>query len=130
MASANVTIVWSVDGSSQESTSFTKTDEGAITVLDVDDLAVPVTDRLYTIAIDVSQIKFIIMLASEDCTVEINSSSSPAPSISLKADEPYLWWVNAPWVNVLTTDVTALYLTCAVTGTIDFTLRGIFDPTP
>lgn len=130
MASANCTIVWSVDGSSQESTSFTKTDEGVITVLDVDALATPVTNRLYTIAIDVSQIKFIVMLASEDCTVEINNSTTGTPTINLKANEPYIWWVNSPFTNLLDTDVTALYLTCAVTGTINFTLRGIFDPTP
>jgi hypothetical protein len=130
MATANCTITWSVDGSSQEQTSFSKTDGGTIAVLDVDALAIPVTNQLYNLAIDVSQIKFILMIASADCTVEFNNSSSGTPTVSLKANEPYLWWVDAPWVNVLNVDVTALYLTAAGSGTMNFTLRGIVDPTP
>jgi hypothetical protein len=130
MATANCTITWTVDGSSQEQTSFSKTDAGTIAALDVDALAIPVTNQLYNLTIDVSQIKFIVMIASADCTVEFNNSSSGTPTVTLVANEPYIWWVNAPWTNVLNVDVTALYLTAAGSGTMNFTLRGIVDPTP
>lgn len=122
--------MWSVDGSSQESTTFSKTEEGAIPVLDVDSLAVPQTNKQYTIAIDVSQIKFIVIVANQDCTVKANSSGSPDFTLNLKANEPFLWWVNAPWTNPMSADVTSVYVTCAATGTMDLTIRGITDPTP
>ncbi len=130
MASSNFTAIWSVDGSSQESTSFTKTDEGTVPVIDINSLATPCTNTFYTLSIDVSQIKFLVIVANADCTLKFNSSGAPTPTMTLKANEPYLWWVNAPWVNVLTVDVTGVYITNAATGTMDLTIRGIVDPTP
>ncbi len=130
MATSSCTMTWTVDGSIQESTTFTKTDEGTVPVIDINSLSIPQTNLFYTLSIDVSQIKFLVMVATADCTVKVNSSGAPTPTITLKANEPYLWWVNAPWVNVLTVDVTGIYITAAGTGTMDFTVRGIVDPTP
>lgn len=131
MANANFTMVWSVDNSSQESTSFTITDSGVIPVLDVNDLTTPVTNSQYVCAIDVSQLKCFVIVATEDCTLKANSSGSPDFTLTLKADKPLLWWENCGYTNLMTTDVTSFYLTCAATATdFDLTLRGIYDPTP
>lgn len=130
MATANCTVIWSVDGSSQESTTFSVTEDGTIPVLDINSLTVPCTNTQYTIAIDVSQTKFIVVVANQDCTLKANSSGSPAFTLTLKANKPYLWFLNAPWTDVMSADVTSFYLTCAATGTIDVTIRGIYDPTP
>ena len=132
MATSNCTVVWSVDNSSQESTTFSFTDSGAIPVLDVNDLSTPVTNTLYACAIDVSQFKFIVICATEDCTLKANSSGSPDFTLTLKADKPYLWWENCGYTNLMTADVTTgFYLTCAATATdFNLTMRGIYDPTP
>lgn len=129
MATANCTVTWSVDGSSQESTTFSKTEEGVLNAIDVNSLAVPCTNSQYLLNIDVSQIKFIVIVATEDCTLKANSSGAPDFTLTLKADEPLLWWVNNPHTNLLTADVTKFFVTCAATGTMDLTLRGIYDPT-
>lgn len=124
-----VNISWSVNGSDYVRNVVTKTQDAEVSI---DDLAVtmPVTDKQYIIAIDVSALEFIGIVCSKDATLETNSASSPANTITLKADEPYLWWKNAPWVNVLTTDVTAFFLTVAGTGTFDFQVNLLQDPTP
>lgn len=124
-----VNISWSVNGSDNVRNVVTKTQDAEVSI---EDLAVtmPVTDKQYTIAIDVSALEFIGIVCSKDATLETNSSSSPANTITLKADEPYLWWKNAPWVNVLTTDVTAFFLTVAGAGTFDFQVNLLQDPTP
>lgn len=131
MATATITTSWTVDGSTPESTTFAFSDSGAIPVLDIDNLSTPVTNTLYACAIDVSQLKFIVILATEDCTLKANSSGSPDFTLTLKADKPYLWWENCGYTNLMTADVTSFYLTCAATATdFDLTIRGIYDPTP
>ena len=131
MATSNCTVVWSVDNSSQESTSFAFTDSGVIPVIDIDDLTTPVTNTQYVCAIDVSQIKFIVIVATEDCTLKANSSGAPDYTLTLKADKPLIWWEGCGYTNLLTTDTTSFYLTCAATATdFDLTIRGIYDPTP
>lgn len=129
MATANCTVLWSVDGSSQESTTFAITEDATLPVLDINSLTSPCTNSNYIHVIDVSQIQYIVIVANQDCTLKANSSGSPAFTLTLKANKPYLWWVNCGFTNLLTTDVTSWYLTCAATGTIDVTIRGIYDPT-
>lgn len=131
MATSNCTVTWSVDGSSQEQTTFSFTEAGALPVLDIDDLTTPVTNTNYVCAIDVSQIKFIVIVATEDCTLKANSSGAPDFTLTLKADKPYLWWTDCGYTNLMTADVTSFYLTAAGTATdFDLTIRGIYDPTP
>lgn len=131
MATSNCTVVWSVDGSSQEQTTFSFTDTGALSVIDIDDLTTPVTNTQYVWTCDVSQLKFIVIIATEDCTIKANSSGAPDYTLTLKADKPYIWWYQCGWTNLLTTDTTSIYLTCAETATdFDLTIRGIYDATP
>lgn len=132
MATSNCTVTWTVDGSSQENTTFSFTESAALSVIDINDLTTPVTNTLYVWTCDVSQLKYIVIIATEDCTLKANSSGSPDWTITLYADKPYLWWYQCGWTNLMTADVTSgLYLTCAATATdFDLTIRGIYDPTP
>lgn len=124
-----VNISWSVNGADNVRCVVTKSQDAEVSI---EDLAVtmPVTDKQYTIAIDVSALELIVIMCTKDATLETNSAGSPADTITLKAKEPYIWWKNAPWVNKLTTDVTAFYLTVAGTGTFDFHVAALQDPTP
>lgn len=86
-------------------------------------------DKLTTLTLDVSQIKSLYMCATVDCVIETNSTSSPADTITLVANEPLIWTENMPGLTCpLDTDVTAIYATNsdAVAGTVE--IRVAFNP--
>ena len=95
-------------------------------------VAVPPTtsDQLVNFALDVGQIKAIYMKSNVDLTVETNSSSAPDDTISLLAGIPYIWYTGSYFTNLLTTDVTALYLSNAGAVAAAFELEVVHDSTP
>lgn len=68
-------------------------------------------DQEYAITVDVSQLKYLYILTSNDCTIETNSSSSPVDTITSKAGVPYLWTHGSGIPNPLGTDVTKIFVT-------------------
>jgi hypothetical protein len=95
-------------------------------------IAVPdsTTDLLVNLEVDVSQIQVIVMMSDQALTVETNSSSAPTDTISLLANKPWIWHPNSYDANLLTTDVTALYLTNSSGSAATFELELIHDATP
>jgi hypothetical protein len=89
-----------------------------------------VTDQLIVISIDVSQIKSIYILSTQDLTLETNNSGAPVDTISLVANMPYIWTTDSYDTNKLGTDVTAIYLTNSSGATATFDLRCVYDSTP
>ncbi|HUT88739.1 MAG TPA: hypothetical protein VMY37_04540 [Thermoguttaceae bacterium] len=93
------------------------------------------TDKLVNLAIDVSQLKYIYLKSDQDLTFETNDSDAPehpvGNTIELKAGNPYIWHTGYYYTNLLTVDVTKVYLTNA-SGTLTATLeiRGVEDATP
>lgn len=86
------------------------------------------TDLLIACVIDVSQLKSIYMLASQNMTIETNSATVPGTTIVLDANEPYVWHSDSPQANPFgSTDVTALYVTNTTAGDLD--IRALIDPT-
>lgn len=127
---AEINVSWTLGGSDAVRTKVSRTEDASTSIKDLA-ISAPVTDRSYTgVSIDVSEIKSIVVMCTKDATLETNSGSSPANTITLKANEPYIWWSNAPWVNKFTTDVTAMFLTVAGTGAFDFHCIVLQDPTP
>lgn len=125
-----MTVSWSINGAESTRTIVSKTQDAEVAIKDIA-ITGPVTNKAYTgLAIDVSAIEMISIMCSKDATLKTNSSGSPDNTLTLKAGEPYLWWKNAPWANALTVDITALYLTVAGTGTTEFELACLQDPTP
>ena len=94
------------------------------------DVAGSVTDQLVNFALDVGQIKAIYMKSNVDLTVETNSASVPDDTINLLAGIPYIWYTGSYFANLLTTDVTALYLTNAGAVAAVFELEVVHDSTP
>lgn len=93
-------------------------------------VTVPIAnDQLYALALDVSQVKAVFLLSDQDLLLETNSSSSPANTLSLKANVPYIWYTNKPQALVFTTDITALYLTNASAAVATLKLEILVDPT-
>ncbi len=72
------------------------------------------TNTLVTLAITVANIQSFIFLASADTTLKVNSTSSPAPTIALKAGRPLIWAKSdGYYTNLLATNITpGIYVTC------------------
>lgn len=88
------------------------------------------TNLLMALELDVSQIRGCYMLCDRDVTLKTNSSGSPANTINLKAGIPYIWYTNKYNALLLTTDVTALYVTLAAGAAARLQLEFLVDPTP
>lgn len=84
-------------------------------------------DQEYAITIDVSQLKYLYILASNDCTVETNSSSSPVDTITPKAGVPYVWTYGSGVTNPLGTDVTKIFVTNGAASVATFKMRVGLD---
>lgn len=86
------------------------------------------TDLAHPIAIDVSQLVVCGIYASAAMTLETNSGSSPAETISLAAGEAIVWSTGDN-DKPLNTDVTAIYVTSTAGGTLKL-VAGYSDATP
>ncbi len=86
------------------------------------------TDLLVNLAIDVSQIQSIYMKSDQDLTVKTNDSGAPDNTLNLLADQPYIWWSGCLFTNLLTVDITALYLTNTAAATLE--IEVVVDSTP
>lgn len=127
MPSHNFTLAWSRSG---ESISKTVT----VTADSEYNADIPLTasqaDEQVAATLDVSEIKSIFISSDVDVTLETNSSSAPDETLSITADEPFVWRTGSGVVNPLETDITALYLTNgdATAGTVK--IRILYDGTP
>lgn len=90
-----------------------------------------VSDALVALALDVSQVKSIYLQATGgSLTLETNSSSSPAATVTLPDGLPVVWTTDSGTTNPFgSTDVTALYVTNAGANAVQLEMRILFDPT-
>lgn len=94
------------------------------------DVTVPALSTNYVMAatIDVSQMKSLYLYSSVDLTLETNSGSSPAATVSLLAGKAKIWAHDSGETNPFgSTDVTGLFATCTPEAT--FKMRALIDPT-
>lgn len=87
------------------------------------------TDQLVAMSLDVSQIKTIYIVSTTALTFETNNAATPADSIALIAGVPYIWSTGGYFTNLITTDITAVYLTNASGSAATFNLEAIYDAT-
>jgi len=82
--------------------------------------------------IDVSACVAIFILSTQDVLLETNADDAiGGDTLTLKANEPYLWWTAAPFVNKLTEDiVTNVFVTNASGAAATVTMEFILDTTP
>jgi len=89
-------------------------------------------DTAVTASIDVSAVQAIYIKSDQDITLETNDGAAPTDTIALKANVPYIFNADQDsyFTNLLTTDVTMLYLTNAGATDANFELECVSDPTP
>lgn len=81
-------------------------------------------------SLDVSAIKALYIVADGDLLLETNNSGTPDDAISLRAGEPYIWYTNSYFTNLLAADVTSLFFTNAAAAVVNVSIRVITDATP
>lgn len=86
------------------------------------------TDTLISVAIDVSALVSLYLKSDVAATIEVNSGGSPTKTITLAADEPYVWPMGGQTNPLGASDVTGLYVTNAADAAI--TMYALVDPTP
>lgn len=87
------------------------------------------TDLLVALQLDVSQIRAIYFVSDKTLTLKTNSDSAPDETINLVAGVPYMWAFGDYLVNLLATDITAIYLTRGSGDDAQFQLEALSDPT-
>ena len=81
--------------------------------------------------VDVSEMVMVYIKSTQDVTLETNDGAAPDDTLTLKANEPYVWWTDAPFVNKLTTDITThVFITNASGAAATVTFEAIVDTTP
>ena len=125
--SHDLTLKWS--SGSRSITKIISATGGAQTSVD-EDVADSETDYLIAFTCDVSQIQAIYINSTQDVLLETNSGAGSADVLSLVANEPYVWWSTSLLTNLLTEDVTALYITNASGASATISVEVLYDPTP
>jgi hypothetical protein len=118
---------FTLDGAAIASAAAISVTAGAVARLDAEAFSVA-NDQQMAIAFPYANIKAYTLLSSAACTVETNSSSSPADTITLAAGVPKTFITGGQTTNLFTANVTTLYVTAAAAGTL--TVCVGYDPTP
>lgn len=87
------------------------------------------TDLAIAFTLDVSQLKSLYIVSDQDITLETNSGSSPADTISLVAGVPYVWHADSYHTCLLGTDVTGLFATNSSGTDATLQIEALYDPT-
>ena len=102
----------------------------SVTPMVDEDVATAQTDYEIVVAVDVSAIQCIMIVSTEDVTLETNDGTTPDDTISLLADVPYIWDTDSYFVNLLTVDITSVFITNASGATANIKMFGVTDATP
>lgn len=112
------------EGATSQSNSYTASNATAVD----ESVSANQTNYQINVAIDVSEIESLYIVADQACTLKTNSTSAPDNTISLLAGVPLEWQSNSYYSCPLTADVTKVYITN--TTALSFTLRVLQDSTP
>ena len=96
-------------------------------------IATAVTDGLVDLVFARADASFVYFFSDQDVTLEFNSNAGVAGTISLGADFPWLWYTDKEdltLTDVITADVTALYVTNASGSTANIKIRVLIDTVP
>jgi len=127
---ATHTLRWEVTNNGTVRTT-TKSYTGTLSVtVDGETVADSQTDQLLVMSLDVSAVKSFWMVSDQALTVETNDGTTPADTIVLVANVPYVWCTDSYDTFLLGTDVTALYLTNASGSTATLKIEAVVDPSP
>ena len=128
--SGTFTSQWSSGGTNKQTT-ITKSSTGRVQAEET--VATGQTEfKIHLPTIDISETVLIYILSTQDVTLDTNAADpGGTDTLELKANEPYIWWKYAPFVNMITADIiTGIFIAndSGVTATVTF--EAIMDATP
>jgi len=85
------------------------------------------TNQLILVAIDVSLLKFLAIKSDKNITIKTNSSGSPADTLNILANVPYIWGDGGYETCKLTTDVASMYITNATADDANVQIIALVD---
>lgn len=88
------------------------------------------TNGPVSLAIDISQVKSLIILSDQIVTIKTNSSGSPTDTIVTKAGIPYIWNTDSYDTCKITADVTTAFITNGTANAARVQIAALYDPTP
>ena len=88
------------------------------------------TNFLIALVQDVSETSVVYIVSDQVVTLEFNNSTTGEPEMVLVANVPYVWHTNSYLTDLLTTDITKLYVTNASGSTANVKIRFLYDATP
>lgn len=88
------------------------------------------TDLEIALNIDVSEVEFFLIVADVAMTIQTNDGTTPDNTLTLVADQPYIWSAGMLHAFALTVDVTSIFVTTGAVGTGSLTIQVLQDPTP
>ena len=125
---ATHTIQTTYNGSASRSTTQSFTGSGAISISE--SVSNGGTDVQINVAMDVSALKSVWINSDQAVTLETNSGSAADETISLLANQPYIWYTGSYFTNLLATDITAIFITNASGATATIQIEATYDATP
>jgi hypothetical protein len=129
--SGTLTIGWASGGTNKTAT-ITKSSTGRVQC--EESVANGQTNFEITLpTVDISTCVAVYINSTQDVVFETNSGTpgEGVDVLTLKANEPYVWWTAAPFTNALTTDITTgVFVTNASGSAATVTMEFILDTTP
>ncbi len=120
-----------VDGSGVARSIDVSNTQVGVALLDAEPVADSTTDFEVGFELDVSAVRSFYLNSSQDILLETNAiDATGGNAISLLADIPYVWHVNAYDSFLLTLDVTVLYFTNASGSTANIDCVALYDASP
>lgn len=86
-------------------------------------IANAVTNQEHDFTITVADIVSVILVSDQTVTLKFDSTGSPTPSIVLVANVPYVWNTDSYFTNILSTNITKVYITNASGTAANIVLR-------
>lgn len=85
------------------------------------------TNQAITVVFTYATIQSFVMASDQNLTVKVNSTTTPVPSITLKATAGLVWGSDYGVANPFTADVTTFYVTNAGTVDAKFNFRVLYN---
>jgi len=119
-----------VEGSGVSRTKTIENTQGGVALIDGETVVTASTDYEINFDLDVSACKSFYLESDQNVTFETNDGTTPADTIALLANKPYVWHVDSYDAFLLGTDVTSVFITNASGSTATIYCVALFDATP
>jgi hypothetical protein len=110
----------------QSSKTYTGTGETSVD----ESITASASDYVISMAMDVSQVKSIVVLSDQALVIKTNSNSSPADTLTLVAGRPYEWDTDSYNTFKFGTDITSLHVANPASSAARLQISFVFDASP